>query len=210
MLPVTQVHLVRHGRTTWQEAGRVQGSFAGEGEPVLTDTGREQVHDAAGHLLRSLGRGEVRLVTSDLARAVESATIIAEVLAEARTGDRVNEPQIEPWVDRRWREQHLGTMEGLRRDELAPEPTPEGADVSEIRWAAGESLRDVHDRLRPALVALEATPADVTDVVVVSHEHTIRVALAALRGHRHPWRRVDWSEPLPPGSVRSLSLPVLG
>lgn len=200
---MTQVHLLRHGRTTWQDAGRIQGSFVGAGEPVLTPTGRAQVAHAARGLLGPLGAGETCLVSSDLARAVESAAIVAEVLADARPARASMEPRTEPG----WREQHLGAMEGRRPDELAPEAVPGGVEISEIRWGAGESLKDVHERVRPALAALSTVPSSVTDVVVVSHDHTIRVALAALRGHPRPWRSVDWDEPLPPGAVRTVTVP---
>lgn len=190
MRPAT-VHLVRHGESTWHVEGRVQGQYAGPGEPVLTTKGEEQAR-AAGWLLASrLDRpADTLVVTSDQARAVETAHLLAAQLRPGR-----------PSAVRRevaWREQHLGEMEGRLARELSPKPVPDGRDVSEVRWGGGESVQDVHARVAAWL----AGAAGLSEVVVVSHEHTIRAAIAALRGRTH--REVDWDEPLEPGSVTTV------
>ena len=64
------VHLVRHGQSTWNLQHRVQGQ---RDEPALTVLGRRQAVDAARELV---GARPVRLLTSDLTRAVQTAGII--------------------------------------------------------------------------------------------------------------------------------------
>lgn len=88
------------------------------------------------------------------------------------------------------REVQLGAMEGLSYDDLRPEPTPEGIDVSEVRWAGGESLADVAARLRPVLEELDSCFSDYDEVLLVSHADTLRVLVALLDGRDH--RGVDW------------------
>lgn len=189
------VHLVRHGESTWHLDGRVQGQYAGPGEPVLTTKGEEQAR-AAGRLLaaRLDKPASARVVASDLARAVASARLVAQELG------------LDPsavWLEPAWREQHLGTMEASRAADLAPEPAPDGVDISEVAWGGGESMRQVHTRVAAWLTGGRGAPGvqEPGELVVVSHEHTIRAALAVLRGRT--WREVDWDEPIPPGAVLS-------
>lgn len=185
------IHLVRHGESTWHLQGRVQGQYAGPGEPVLTTKGEEQAR-AAGRLLadRLDEPGSARIVASDLARAAASARLIAQVLGLDAAAVR---------LDPAWREQHLGSMEGELAVGLASWPVPDGVDISEVAWGGGESVRAVHARVAAWLTGARE---DSSELVVVSHEHTIRAALAVLRGRS--WRELDWDEPLPPGAVLTI------
>mgnify|MGYP002651678903 CR=1 FL=1 len=85
--------------------------------------------------------------------------------------------------------------------------------VRSARGPAGQRLPvDGNDRRGfPSLVAGEdrdlahhALGLGPGDLVVVSHEHTIRAALAVLADRG--WRDIDWDAPVPPGSVRSVPL----
>ena len=38
----TRVHLIRHGQSTWNRDGLVQGAYRGRNQSVLTDEGRAQ------------------------------------------------------------------------------------------------------------------------------------------------------------------------
>jgi probable phosphoglycerate mutase len=74
---VTLLTLIRHGETDWNRDRRIQGST----DIPLNDTGRAQAKSAAALLRASLdAREPVRVVSSDLSRARETAAIIAAEL----------------------------------------------------------------------------------------------------------------------------------
>lgn len=188
---VTLLHLVRHGQSTWNAEGRVQGATP---HPPLTVLGREQSEAAARLLAGRLlaGRGAARLVTSDLVRARQTAGVLESALG------------LTAEVDAGLREQSLGAMEGRLGTELEAEPTPPGRHVTEVRWGGGESVVDVHGRVGAVLHRLLA---DGRDVVVVSHGITLDVARAWLSGRRP--QDVVWSSPSN-GSVTTVEAPVDG
>lgn len=176
------LHFVRHGESTWNAEGRLQGQTA---HVPLTDVGRTQAREAAD----ALACRDVRLlVTSDLTRARQTADVVGQVLGLT--------PVLEPAL----REQSLGSLEGLPAGELVAEATPPGWHVSSVRWGGGESVADVHARVGDYLRRLLADPGT-ADVVLVSHGDTIRIALAYLRGYGP--REVDWCA-LPNGSVTTV------
>lgn len=175
-----RVHLVRHGQSTWNVERRLQGQTA---HPPLTARGRADAARAADELAAVVGRDEVAVITSDLVRASQTAAIIRAALA--RSGATLTAP---PRVAEELREQHLGDMQGRLTAELRPEPVPAGHHISEVRWAGGESLADVHDRLARFL-RRELTGAP-PHLVLVTHGDTLRVARAVLTGRTH--REVEW------------------
>lgn len=177
------VYLVRHGQSQWNVLRLTQGQTS---HPRLTDLGREQAARAAELIAADLGGPGVRIVTSDLARATETAAIIAQRL-EAPVSH-----------DERLREQHLGELEGRGYDETwAAAEAHDWSDPS-LPVAGGESLLDVHERMAQALQ--DHADPDRT-VVLVSHGDAIRVAVAHASGHaphEAPW--VD----VPNGAVARL------
>jgi len=191
------VHLVRHGQSTWNVEGRLQGQTP---HPELTDLGRAQAAKTAEVLrdrLTGVNPARVRLVSSDLVRAEQTAEIIAEAL---------DLPFV---VDAALREQGLGVLEGRLTSELTAEPTPEGLDVTEVRWGGGESIEDVHRRLGAFLEevleeVLEEARAARALLVLVTHGDTLGVAKAWLEGRSH--REVAW-EVVPNGSVVTVTWP---
>lgn len=171
-MPGPVIHLVRHGESTWNLEGRLQGQTHGV---PLTERGRRQAREAAGVLAERVD-GRVGIWSSDQVRALETARVIGE-----RLGCPVTEtPAL--------REQGLGDLEGRLTSELTAEPTPAGCHVSEVRWGGGESIRDVHVRVGAFLGELPREPLD--HVVLVTHGDTLRVALAWLEGRSH--RDVSW------------------
>lgn len=183
-----QVHLVRHGQSTWNLARRIQGQTV---HPDLTPLGRDQADDAAAEL-RGVVDGPAVLWSSDLVRAAHTARIIGRALG------------VPAQYDEALREQYLGSMQGRTTDRLQAEPTPPGQHISEIRWAGGESTADVAERFRRfAIRELRATPDRVRHLILVSHGDTIRVARAVLTGRGH--RDLDW-DPITNGSVQSTDL----
>jgi broad specificity phosphatase PhoE len=153
---------VRHGESTWNELGLIQGQ---NDRAELTDEGRDQARAVAG-TLKSLGFD--RLVTSDLARARQTAEIIGSELDLAPTPDfllrercfGVLEGQPQEMLDSR----SSGIVDGVFVD---PDARPEG----------GESFRDVVARVG---VFVEATrdAMDGERLLVVTHGGTIRALRA--------------------------------
>lgn len=154
--------LVRHGQSEWNVSKRVQGQAPGVS---LTDLGREQAALAAERLR---GSGAVRILSSDLERAHETALVIGAVLGLA--------VELTPDL----REQAAGTLEGLCADDLEPIETS-GDDLHTHRWGGGESLVDVYERLTVFWERLARESSGMT-VVLVSHGGTLQVLRALLDG----------------------------
>ena len=158
----TTVILVRHGESTWNEAGRWQG----QGDPPLSDTGREQARVVAQRL-----RGEpvAALYASDLRRAAETAEIIGQAL-----GVR---PQPEP----RLRELDVGAWSGLTVEEIAerfPGQFQSWQNYEDIRPGGGEMFREMQQRAAVALEEISSAHPGQT-VCLVTHGGIVY----ALRGH---------------------------
>lgn len=195
----THVHLIRHGESTWNRDGLLQGAHRGVSEPVLTDEGRADAARAGLALGAQLGppggHRALSLWTSDLMRALQTAEIISVALRPSGWSASVrNEAGL--------REQALGELEGEQAASLRPLTVPEGEHISEIRWGGGESMQDVFERVgewfAPALIEQPE------HLVVISHEHTIRASLAWLRSRSH--REIDWDEPIEPGSLTTFDV----
>ena len=103
---------MRHGESTWNAAGRLQGRTA---HPPLTDLGREQVAEAARGLE---GRGVTVVVTSPAVRAHQSAAIVAEHLGLAL--------RVEPLLVERGHGESLADVEGRVRRVIDAD-LPDGA-----------------------------------------------------------------------------------
>lgn len=185
-----RLFLVRHGESTWNERGILQGQTM---EVPLTERGRRQAV-AAAERLAGLTRPAPRIITSDQHRAVETATIIA-----GRLGGGVERTPL-------LREQALGELEGRPTASLEAQPVPEGFDISEVAWGGGESLLQVHRRLTRLVERLRAATGE-RDLVLVSHGDTLRVLLAVLDGRDH--RQVAWT-PFDNGEVRMVRAPLVG
>ncbi|HET9078840.1 MAG TPA: histidine phosphatase family protein [Acidimicrobiales bacterium] len=178
------IYLVRHGQSEWNLLRRTQGQIR---HPALTELGRRQAA-AAARAIRAdgelSGRPAGSVVSSDLARAVQTASIVAAALGASLK------------VDRRWREQGLGRFEGLGYETTSAglAAGPVGPDVP---IGGGESAHQVTDRVTAALSDLD--PAQVT--VVVTHGDTIRCLLAHVIG-----AAVDraLADPVPNGTVIAL------
>ena len=158
--------LLRHGRTAWNHALRVQGQLDVE----LDDVGREQALGAA-RVLAEVAPSV--LWSSDLVRA----RVTADALAEA-TG-------LAPSYDARLREFHLGERQGLTHAEYA-ELDPAGfAQFRTGRYDAApgaESVPAVRARMVAVLGELLDALGPGETGVAVSHGAAVRVATGAMLG----------------------------
>lgn len=171
------VYLVRHGQSEWNVLRLTQGQTP---HPRLTALGRVQVAAAADALAGDLALQGLRcglLVSSDLTRAVETAALVG-----ARLG-------LEPVLDERLREQHLGTLQGRDYDHTwAVAQAHDWSDPARP-VAGGESPDDVRRRMAAVMDGLDRN----VPTVLVSHGDAIRAALAHHAGmspHEAPWVEV--------------------
>lgn len=157
---MTTLLLVRHGQSTWNAAGLMQGQTA---HVPLTRRGHQQAREAAAVLAR-MRPGALR--SSDLRRAVQTA----EHCAAATGLPLATTPAL--------REQGYGVLQGRPSRELW-----DVVDWDDVHWAAegGESLAELYDRVAGELERLRADPpADV--VALVTHGDTIRAIQAVVAG----------------------------
>ena len=179
---------VRHGESTWNASGLVQGQAEGS---VLTARGRREAARAA----EQLGRARISAIwTSDLERAHETAAIIGHVL------------HLPLRYERALRERNFGTAEGRPLSELSTAVSGiEGDRVvdADVRPPEGESLRALYRRVAAFMDDAAAGAAD-SAVVVVTHGGVIRMAQAYAEGIGV--EAMVWG-PVPNASVWSLGRP---
>ncbi|MCC7043761.1 MAG: histidine phosphatase family protein [Acidobacteria bacterium] len=172
------VLLLRHGQTDENAKGILQG----QSQTELNDLGREQAKLLAGRLRAYVPRAEV-LITSDLARARQTADALASAL------------RLDYEMREAWRERGFGPFEGR---------TIGDADI----WRAANGHWDLPGaeptsafqlRVRAALEDLARDFAMAGCVAVVTHGAVLRNILNLLR---------DGRLPLVEGEPRPESVPI--
>jgi 2,3-bisphosphoglycerate-dependent phosphoglycerate mutase len=199
--------LVRHGESTWNALGLVQGHAD---EPELTGRGISQAREVA----RQLSGCPIGAIhCSDLRRATATAAPVATALGLAVS------------YDARLRERSLGVLEGTRTAQLPPALTGiAGTRVidPDARPPDGESLRDMYWRVAGFADELLATSRDagrderhdisfpapgashdagIPEIAIVAHGGTLRLLSAYLGGI--PVERMTWD---PVGNGRIIRL----
>lgn len=149
--------MLRHGETAWSAEGRIQG----RADPPLTDEARAALR---GFRIPPVCR-DMRVVTSPLARCVETAALIGAPQAEREA--RIAEMSWGAWEGRR--------LEELRA-ELGAEMSENEARGWDFRPAGGESPREVLARVRSWLAGLTSP------TLAVTHRGVIRAVFAAATG----------------------------
>lgn len=163
--------LIRHGQTTYNATGRMQGHLDTE----LSEIGLSQARAAADLLV---DKQITAIVASDLIRARDTAAVIGEKL-----GIKVD-------VDKRLRETHLGDWQGMTSAEVDEQyPGARAIWRHDPTWAPpqGESRVDVATRARPVIDELmRAHPEwDEGAVLVVAHGGAISALTCHLLGLQH-------------------------
>ena len=163
--------LIRHGQTTYNATGRMQGHL----DTKLSEVGLSQARAAADLLV---DKQITAIVSSDLIRARDTAAVIGEKLG------------IEVDVDKRLRETHLGDWQGMTSAEVDEQyPGARAIWRHDPTWAPpqGESRVDVATRARPVIDELmRAHPEwDEGAVLVVAHGGAISALTCHLLGLDH-------------------------
>ena len=160
-----KLHLLRHGETDINAAGRLQGST----DSVLTPLGRRQARDVG---VASLAWNPTAIYCSPLSRARD----VADQISSA-TGIPVS---LEPRIT----EMDMGALEGVTIQQMR-DGWPElyqgwRKDASSVTMPNGESLGIVQQRAMEAIAEFdERHDADDT-VIAVTHNFTIRCIVAAV------------------------------
>ncbi|WP_299044056.1 histidine phosphatase family protein [uncultured Tateyamaria sp.] len=149
--------LLRHGHTSWNRTGRLQGR-----SDIPLD---EDAYDALSKLRLPAAWNGADLVSSPLRRAVETAQLISG-----------RAPDIEPaLIEMNW-----GAWEGQHGATLAADDTSGFRHIEDWGWAycppQGEPPAALRDRLQPWVTGLRR------DTVAVCHIGTMRVLLAMATG----------------------------
>jgi probable phosphoglycerate mutase len=156
-----RIVLWRHGRTEWNELGRVQGQT----DIPLDATGRAQARDAAARLA---SLDPCWIVSSDLSRATQTAAALATLT------------DLEVQVDVRLREMAFGIREGLtsaQAMERHPEQMRAFAEDAGLVLPGAESYAQVGERVAAAIdEAAVRVPAEGTGVLV-AHGAALRVGI---------------------------------
>ncbi|WJY90291.1 histidine phosphatase family protein [Corynebacterium confusum] len=163
--------LIRHGQTTYNATGRMQGHLDTE----LSETGYAQAR-AAGELLR--GEGVAKIVASDLRRAAETARVVGEALG------------LDYQTDPRLRETNLGNWQGMSSAEVDEQfPGARALWRHDATWAPpeGESRVQVAERARPVIDELMESFQDWNGraLLVVAHGGAIAALTCHLLGLEH-------------------------
>lgn len=162
----TRAVLWRHGRTAWN----LQSRFQGTSDIPLDDVGLVQARRAA----RSLALlSPDAVVSSQLARAVETAQVLAELLGL---------PVIE---DPDLQETYAGTWQGKTRPEIIaayPELFARWIAGEDVRPGGGESRSEVADRVAAAVERHASLAPEGGTVVLVTHGGATRAGIGRLLG----------------------------
>lgn len=163
---VRRLIMLRHGQTEWNASDRMQGQIDTE----LSELGRRQAKDAARELVT---RDAIALISSDLRRAYDTATALAEHTGlEVKRESRLRETDLGEWqglthveVDAKY----PGARQTWRFD---PTFTPPG----------GENKLQVGARGVPVVRELFAERADWPGrtIILVAHGGLIAALTAAL------------------------------
>jgi probable phosphoglycerate mutase len=183
-----RVLLLRHGQTAYNAEARFQGQL----DISLDQVGLGQAKRVADTLATELAGGPVRIISSDLARCVQTAETVAARLAV----DVTPEPRL--------REIHAGEWEGLLREEILTR-WPDDYEAwrlgdPEVWIGGGESRIDAGHRAAAAIAEAEQS-MDGGTLVCVSHGGSLRAAIFLLLGTpSFPWnafeglRNAHWAE----------------
>ncbi len=170
--------LVRHGQTAANAQGRLQGRT----DLSLSDVGRAQAQGVARHLVQQysrlpafdpagIGARRIRIVTSPLPRAVQTAAAIASGFG------------VDVAIEPRLIELDYGEWEGRPLGEVSSDDWARWRNDPEFAPPGGESLVAVRARVDAWLGDVTQTSEPAAEVLIaVSHVSPIKAAICAALG----------------------------
>jgi probable phosphoglycerate mutase len=159
------LYLARHGET--EDNARLV--FQGQSGKGLNSRGRAQARRLAERMKRARPSA---IVSSDLERAVETATIVGEACG------------LVPTTDPELREVDIGTWTGKSHDEVKatyPEEWAAWSNGLDIRRGNGETYAELAVRIEKAVLRIAST-VERDPVLVVSHGGSIKSYVSKLLG----------------------------
>ncbi|KAI3834883.1 hypothetical protein MKW98_015996 [Papaver atlanticum] len=166
---VSEIVLVRHGETTWNNAGRIQGSLESE----LNEAGWKQADAIAARLGKELKPAAI--YSSDLKRAKNTAEMIAKA---CHIPEVIEVPDL--------KERHVGSLQGYYWSEIQ-EKEPEAylaffSSEKDLEIpGGGESFNQLCERSVSALEEI-ASKHKGERVIVVTHGGVLRAIYMAVTG----------------------------
>ena len=179
--------VVRHGRTD----ANARGVLLGRSDPSLDELGRRQAEALAAVLAGGRFGPVGAVVSSPLARTLETAERTAEVLG------------LPVRVDERLIEIDYGEYEGVPVGGLPVETWQEWQADLDFRPPGGESLAELGRRVRECCQEWAADGSAGKTVVMVSHVSPIKAVAAWALGVDD---RVAWRAHLDPASITQVLL----
>ena len=167
-----KLYFVRHGRTEWNEEGRIQGA---NGDSPLLESSIQQLEALGQHLSQTYFDASY---SSDLPRAVHTAQIILKQNQHPITLQET--PALREW--------HLGRLEGRKIMELKalyPEEMEAfGHDLSQFHHNLfdAESLSDTTKRTCDFVKSLKGKELDT--VLIVGHGANLTASIRTLLGNK--------------------------
>jgi len=158
--------VVRHGVTDWNRQGRFQGHL----DPPLSEAGHREARLVAERIAADHELRPTRIVSSSLARALETAAAIATATGlEAEADPRLMEIGQGEWEGRTHAELEVADAERYRawRDAAGVRQPPGGEPIASATERVGELLAEL----------LAGAPST---VCLVSHGGTLRILARAL------------------------------
>lgn len=175
---------LRHGRTDWNQAGRIQGRV----DIPLSAAGRQAFDGCR----LPAGFEQAVVYCSPLQRAVQTAALLGHPA-----------PHIEPrLIEMAWGDYEGRTLAALRTEYAAAMRAAEALGL-DFQPPGGESPRQVQGRLTGWLTGLarQADAAADTAIVAITHKGVIRAALALA----YDWNMTD----KPPVKIAWTALQVM-
>ena len=162
---MTRLILIRHGRSTWNAAHRIQGLA----DPPLDEVGREQARRLAERLR---DEAPVALYTSPLQRARETADIIGQALDAPVMSDE------------RLKEYDVGDLTGLTWEQVVeqyPDVASRWEKAEEVELPGEEGRETFQARVKAAFDEIISQHLEET-IGVVAHGGTLGAYLKCLIG----------------------------
>jgi len=153
--------MVRHGETDWNKTNKLQGRI----EILLNKNGIRQIRKTAAKLKKS-GEKPMIIVASPLARAMQSASIISEML------------EIPFTINKNLSERDFGRLEGLTWKEINKRYGPNFKEIDrqqqyDYRAYGGESAKEVRKRISN-FMDYAKKEYDGKTILVVTHAGVLR------------------------------------